>query len=197
MKEKNLAILIDCWSTPFQLLPFDPDRRLYKRIIDFIDTDTSIDAVCLSSYNISKEEYFSNNHWYANLEERTKSFERLENHNQNLGISTQKTSNVILHWKSKKKQFVAHFADQIDSSYDKIYLCGKALEICVLRRPLGLYGLLKDNKSNIFIKKQCVLTENGRIPKSIDPNIWLRVSEDTYTAKNIKKENFIFFDKKG
>lgn len=197
MRERNLAILIDCWHTSFQWLLFDPDTRLYNRIIKFVDNDPSIDAVCLSSYNISNLEYFSDNHWYKNIEQKTLNFERLEDHNRNLDIAVQKTNSKILNWKSRKKQFVAHFVDQIEDRYDKIYLCGKALEICILRRPLGLYGLLESNRSNIFIKSSCVLTQDGKIPNMLDENIWSSVRDDTYTAKNISKENFIFFTKSG
>ena len=195
MTERNLAILIDCWHTSTQWLPFDPDIRLYNRIIEFVDNDPTIDAVCLASYNISKLEYFSNNHWYNTVKQKHAAFERLDKHNKQLDIPLHKTNNKILNWKSKKKQFVAHFVDQIDNDYDKIYLCGKALELCILRRPLGLYGFLEKNKTNIFVKTDCVLTQNGKIPKELNDDYWNRVDNNTYITKKLETEKLDLFTK--
>jgi len=187
--EKNLAILIDCWNSPDQLFPSNCDYKLYRNIIKFVDSNPTIDAVCLSSYNIEKKEYFSDNHWYQDIVNKEYEFSRLMEYNKLVPIDEYITNKKLLKWKSKKKQFVAHFLDQIADNYDNVYLCGKAFEICVVRRPVGLYNLINDKKAKVYVKQDCVLTANGKFP-NLDQEIhWKHVKDDIYRCIGLDETN--------
>ena len=189
MKEKNLAVLIDCWHTATQFLPFDCDTIIYKNIIDFVDNDPTIHAVCLASYNVVKDEYFSDNHWYNSISQKHFNYKRFLKHNRSIKLKdVERTSKHILKWKSTKKQFVAHFPDQISDKYDKIYLCGKAFELCINRRPLGLFNL--HDKQNIYMNEKCVLTKNGKqVNLSNNPN-WIKESNGHYKNIGVDTKEF-------
>jgi hypothetical protein len=155
----------------------------------FVDSDPTIAAVCLASYNIAKTEYFSDNHWYHDIVDREREFARLMEHNKLVPIDEYVTNRRLLKWQSRKPQFVAHFLDQIAANYDRVYLCGKAFEICVVRRPMGLYNLIKDEKATVCVKQDCVLNALGQQPNlDQDPN-WLRVKDDIYQCCGLDEMN--------
>jgi hypothetical protein len=169
--------------------PFNCDYKLYRNIIKFIESNKTIDAVCLSSYNIKEKEYFSDNHWYQSINQKEEGFFRLEEHNQLVPIGKHITNKKLLRWKSKKKQFVAHFLDQITDEYDNVYLCGKAFEICVVRRPVGLYNLIKNKKIQVYIKQDCVLDANGKFPELDQEMHWKHVKDDIYRCIGLDEYN--------
>ena len=56
---KNIAIIIDCWTGHHTLL--------HRDIINLISANQSIDTVILTTYEISPDEFNTNNRWYINF----------------------------------------------------------------------------------------------------------------------------------
>jgi hypothetical protein len=153
--------------------------------MNFVNSDSTIDAVCLATYNVTEKEYFSNNHWYGL--KRENDFQRLEAHNALVPIGKYVTNKKLLKWKSDKKQFVAHFVDELDDEYDKIFMCGKAFDICVTRRPIGIYNLMKNKKSKVCVKLNCVLTSDGIFPDLSKDPFWKHLKDNIYECLEVNK----------
>ena len=182
---KSAIILIDCWGYGFDWLPLVPEKKMYKNIIDFIK-QSDADDVILASYDCLNE-LDSDNVWNKNskkrLNEKFKSklemyYEEFKKLDPNKKPYTVKRL-FNLHLKNKN-QYSAHFPFELDF-YDKVYLCGKAFEKCVTRRPIGI-NYFKQTDTEILINQNCVLTATSQKP--IFDNTWEKIDNDLFKLKN-------------
>jgi len=181
---KSAIILIDCWGYEFDWLPLVPEKKMYKNIIDFIN-QSDVDDVILASYDCVNEldnDNIWNNNSKKRLNEQFKSKKELYYEEFNKSDPNKKPYTVKrlfnLYLKNKN-QYSAHFPFELDS-YDRVYLCGKAFEICVTHRPIGI-NYFKQTKTEILIDQNCVLTATSQKP--IFDNAWERVDNDLFKLK--------------
>ena len=184
---KSAIILIDCWGYGFDWVPLVPEKKLYKNIINFINLSNA-DDVILASYDCVNE-LDSDVVWYKNSKKRLN--EKFKNkldlyHEEFKKLHPNKKPYTVkrlfnLHLKNKN-QYSAHFPFELDS-YDRVYLCGKAFEKCVTRRPIGI-NYFKQTNTEILINQNCVLTATSKKP--IFDDTWEKVDTDLFKLKNTR-----------
>jgi nicotinamidase-related amidase len=200
------AIIIDQWddSGYLNLLPkeyvkqyvqehvlSDPGYHLVNNIKNYIDQESKIDLIILSSYSIKSEclektQYNKNSLKLLSNPLYIKKFKQLSA----IPVSEEKTDPRLIKWNTKKTKISMHFPWELQlflqsNTIKDYFICGATFEGCVQDRPLGVDSLNEfinkhKLKSKIFIKQDLVLTESDLFfdPKKY-PN-WSKFDSDIF-----------------
>jgi hypothetical protein len=190
--QPSLAILIDCWDSPNDILP--------QNIISFLDSADSIQTVVLASYNCKQLE---NKHWFEKYVEifatnqPSKKIKDLYDvhweYNKRPSFPERKTHPLILNYVNENKIQInmtrlweLEYYLSICPKIKNIYVLGKSWEECIKNRPLGYKNLIEFPNINILTNTNCVRTLDRKNPDlSNDPD-WEQVTEEIWVM--IKKE---------
>lgn len=155
---KNIAVIIDCWEgRPHFASNIIADLQ---KLLDNLDT------VILSSYCITKEEYFGKSRWYKNTKALipkyfNQNWQFLENTFTDDDIRRE-TQELFFDLKLKGvDQLAIHtptFLPLIDIK--NVFLFGAAFDLCVQDRPMGAKSWMSYRK-NIFYTSKGVIFSNG------------------------------------
>ena len=189
---KNIAIIIDCWGK-YQI-PYN--YPLHHNIINLISANQSIDTVILASYQISPDEFNTNNLWYINFKNfnYSKAFTNPIVQNEMYGSlqhpdlhiidyqTERRTCNCILHkvWPDKFQVAAFHPHQLKLDSIENIYFFGEAWDICIRKRAMGYTWWIENTNTNLFVYRDGVRFDMY----DIDTNHWNLVLKTWETKKN-------------
>jgi hypothetical protein len=188
----DIAILIDCWETlesKFKI-PVSYDYKLFKNIKKFVETSDNITTIILASYQSVDEQ---STIWHINslrfLGEELYKFKNPHILKDVDPALYKQTDKIILDWVSEKYQLAMHFDAEFElfvrnNKIGNIYLCGKAMDMCIKDRPLGYESLTKllrkhNLNSRIFVKDDCINDSKGNIFNLENYPEWIKTNDPT------------------
>ena len=165
---KNIAIIIDCWGK-YQI-PYN--YPLHHNIINLISANQSIDTVILASYQISPDEFNTNNLWYINFKNfnYSKAFTNPIVQNEMYGSlqhsdlhtidyqTERRTCNCMLHkvWPDKFQIAAFHPYQLKLVGIENVYFFGEAWDICIRKRAMGYTWWIENTNTNLFVYRDGV-----------------------------------------
>jgi hypothetical protein len=187
-----MVILIDFWY------PVLPVRRI-DNTVEFLNTNTAIKTVVLSTYNAHLELltqsqnspiwYRNRTEWYAKSSEWAKDRAILEDKLSINDTTTldSKTEPGILQYYNPTQYQIAMFQYweieyylSIHPEIKNIYVLGSAWDECVKYRPAGYLELSKLQNINILTDTNLVRTSQCTIPDLSLDSQWINVKGSVY-----------------
>jgi hypothetical protein len=198
MNYNTAAIIIDQWddSNEFDLLPrehvlSDPGYQLVDNIKSYIDSNSNIDLIILSSYSV-KSECLEKNEYNRNSLNLLGSalYARKLKQLYSTSAPEEHTDIRLINWNIKKTKISMHYPWELEiflktNTIKNFFICGGTFEGCLQDRPLGFESLNKFNnkhklQSKIFIKQDLVLTESDSFFDSKKYPNWDTIDSDIF-----------------
>ena len=189
IEHASLAIIIDCWDTD-RVVP----KKLYKRIVNFLDASPHITTVALASYNCRLEKlgdsiwYQNYNNLFSNSQSRKiKDLEYVHRHFEmrDTTYPNESTAPIILNYINNNKVQLAmkwrweleYYLD-LNPEIQNVYVIGTAWDMCVKIRPLGYESVKEIKNINVLTNVSCVIDMQGNTPVPSPP--WQQINNSIY-----------------